>query len=173
MIEVEERYVIEQLDKHDREEFSCGIAELDRYLQIQASQDIKKNMSVTYVLTEKGNDGILGYYSLSTIGIFPGELPNYVIKKLPKYPMLPGVLLGRLAVDERYKGNGLGSFLLVDALRRSIAVSKQIGIVAVIVEAKNEAAIKFYSHFGFLIFPENKFRLFIPLNTLKKLNLES
>ncbi|MBA2653350.1 MAG: GNAT family N-acetyltransferase [Tatlockia sp.] len=130
-------------------------------------------MSVTYVLTEKGNGNILGYYSLSTIGILPGELPDDVIKKLPKYPMLPGVLLGRLAVDERYKGNGLGSLLLLDALRRSIAVSKQIGIVAVIVEAKNEAAIKFYIHFGFLTFPENKFRLFIPLNTLKKLNLES
>ncbi|STX88281.1 GNAT family N-acetyltransferase [Legionella feeleii] len=173
MIEGEESYVIEQLDKHDRTGFSCGIAELDRYLQNQAGQDIKRNMSVTYVLTKKGNNGILGYYSLSTIGIFPGELPDELIKKLPRYPMLPGILLGRLAVDEKYKGNGLGSLLLVDALKRSLAVSKQIGIVAVIVDAKNEAAINFYSHFGFLTFPENKFRLFIPLNSLKKLNLES
>lgn len=170
MMEVEEKYVIEQLDKHDRTGFSCGIAELDRYLQTQASQDIKKRMSVTYVLTENDNSVILGYYSISTIGIFPGALPNDVIQKLPKYPMLPGVLLGRLAVDEKQHGNGLGSLLLIDALRRSVEVSKQIGVVAVIVDAKSEAAIKFYKHFGFLSFTDNRFRLFLPLNSLSKLN---
>jgi GNAT superfamily N-acetyltransferase len=172
MIEVEENYVIEQLDKQDRIGFSCGVAELDRYLHTQANQDLKKSMSVTYVLTENGSNVILGYYSLSTIGIFPGELPNDLIKKFPKYPRLPGVLLGRLAIDEKYKGNGLGSRLLVDALRRSLVVSKQIGIVAVIVDAKNKAAMEFYKHFGFIAFIDNQFKLFIPLNSLKKLGLE-
>jgi GNAT superfamily N-acetyltransferase len=163
MTETEAKYVIEPLEKQDRAEFSCGVTELDWYLQIQARQDSKKNMSVTYVLTERGKGVILGYYSISTIGIFPGELSDELIKKLPRYPMLPGVLLGRLAVAEHYKGQGFGSFLLIDALKRSLAVSKQIGIVAVIVDGKNEEAIDFYKQFGFLTLPDNKFKLFLPL----------
>lgn len=164
-------YIIEPLNKHLRTDFSCGIEQLDRYIKTQAGQDLKKNVSVTYVLTEKNSHFVLGYYSISTIGIFPGELPDDLTKKLPKYPMLPGVLLARLAVDEKYKGNGFGSFLLVDALRRGLALSKQIGISAVIVEAKNEAAIEFYKHFGFIALIDNKSKLFMPLSSLKMLGL--
>jgi GNAT superfamily N-acetyltransferase len=171
MIKTEETYVIEPLGNHDRTEFSSGVPALDQYLKNHASQDIKKNIAVTYVLTENGKKDVYGYYSLSTVGIFPGELAADLIKKLPRYPMLPGVLLGRLAVDEKYKGQGFGSFLLVDALKRSIDVSKQIGIVAVVVEAKDDNAISFYKHFGFLGLPENKFKLFLPLKTLKTLGL--
>lgn len=170
MTDVEKKYSIEQLDKQDKTGFTCGNPELDRYLQTQASQDIKKKVAVSYALTERGKTALLGYYSLATIGIFPGELPESLIKKLPKYPMLPGVLLGRLAVDEKYKGQGLGSLLLIDALERSLAVSKQIGIVAVIVDAINDLAVEFYKYFGFLEFSDCKSRLFIPLNSLKKLN---
>ncbi|KTD07078.1 GNAT family N-acetyltransferase [Legionella jamestowniensis] len=169
MTEEQEEYVIEQLGKHNRKNFSCGRIELDRYLQTQASQDIKKNMSATYVLTEQVGNTVLGYYSISTIGVFPGELPEDLIKRLPKYPLVPGVLLGRLAVDEKYKGKGLGGLLLVDALKRSLAVSKQIGINTIIVQAKDNNAIKFYKHYGFIAFPENKFKLFLPLKTIQEL----
>lgn len=171
MNEEEFQYVIEQLDKHHKADFSCGIEQLDRYIKAQAGQDIKKHISVTYVLTEKSCSSVLGYYSISTIGIFPGELPDDLIKKLPKYPMLPGVLLARLAVDVKYKGKGFGGLLLLDALRRCLALSKQIGISAVIVEAKNEVASEFYKHFGFIAFLDNKSKLFMPLACLKKLNL--
>ena len=84
---------------------------------------------------------------------------------------MPGILLGRLAVDEHVRGIKIGSFLLLDALKRSLAVSLQIGIVAVIVDAKNEAAVNFYKHFGFISFPENNHRLFLPLSIIKQLGL--
>ncbi|WP_133140183.1 GNAT family N-acetyltransferase [Legionella genomosp. 1] len=171
MIE-EQEYIIEQLHKHNRVYFSCGTDELDRYLQTQASQDIKKNMSVTYVLSEQGSNVVLGYYSISTIGIFPGDLPISLLKKLGKYPVLPGVLIGRLAVDEKYKGRGLGGLLLIDALKRTLAVGKQIGIVAIVVHAKDDKAINFYKHYGFLALPENDFKLFLPLKTIQGLHLD-
>lgn len=166
------KYVITRLDKiHNKDEFTCGAEVLDRYLQTQAGQDIKKNVAVTYVLTANDSAQVLGYYTLSSIGIFSGELPPALAKKLPRYPILPGVLLGRLAVNKNFQGQKIGDHLLIDALKRSLAVSGQIGIVAVIVDAKDERAAKFYKHFGFIELPENNHRLFLPLSTVKQLDL--
>lgn len=165
-------YVIAILDKkHNRQSFSCGIDELDRYLARQSSQDVKKSVAITYVLTQAASDSILGFYTISSIGILLDDLPTEIAKKLPRYPVLPGILLGRLAVDVQYQGHKIGAHLLIDALKRSLQVAEQIGIVAVIVEAKNESAIHFYTHFGFIPFPQNKHRLFLPIKTIKKLNL--
>lgn len=166
------KYKIEPLDKkHIKTEFKCGIDALDQYLKTQAGHDIKKNVAVTHVLTVKDLEKILGFYSLSSIGIFPGDLPDDVVRKLPRYPILPGVLIGRLAVDEVCRGQGLGLYLLMDALKRSLTVSVQIGIVAVIVDAKNENAISFYKQYGFIELPDNNHRLFLPLSTIKQLYL--
>ena len=110
----------------------------------QASQDIKKNVAVTYALTTQNSEQILGYYTLSSIGILPGDLPAQLVKKLPRYPVLPGVLLGRLAVDKNFQKQKIGFYLLMDALKRSLTVSNQIGMVAVIVGAKDEKAAAFY-----------------------------
>lgn len=166
------KYRIEQLGKkHNKNLFSCGTAALDQSLKIQASQDIKKNVAITYILTRQESDPISGFYTISSIGIFPGELPSELAKKLPRYPVLPGILLGRLAVDEKMRGKKMGAFLLVDALKRSLAVSHQIGIVAVIVDAKDEISVNFYKHFGFIPFPANDHRLFLPIGTIKKLGL--
>ena len=166
------KYQIEPLEKkHIKTEFKCGIDALDQYLKTQAGQDIKKNVAVTHVLTAEDAEKILGFYTLSSIGIFPGDLPANVVKKLPRYPVLPGVLIGRLAVDEDCRGQGLGLYLLMDALKRSLAVSTQIGIVAVIVDAKNEKMITFYKQYGFIALPNNNHRLFLPLSTIKQLDL--
>ena len=167
------KYVITHLEKkHNKNAFTCRIEALDQYLKTQAGQDIKKNVAVTYALTHQNSEQILGYYTLSSIGIFSGELPEELVKKLPRYPILPGVLLGRLAVDKNFQGNEIGLLLLMDALKRSLAVSSQIGIVAVIVEAKNEKAIAFYKYYGFIELPEDGHRLFLPLSTIKQLGLE-
>ena len=164
------KYVIAHLErKHNKNLFTCGIEALDQYLKTKAGQDFKKNVAVTYVLTPSKSEQIIGYYTLSSIGIFTGELPEKIIKKLPRYPVLPGILLGRLAVDKNFQGRKIGSFLLVDALKRSLIISKQIGIVAVIVEAKNNQAVKFYKHYGFIELFANKHKLFLPLSTIKKL----
>src|SRR3990167_5050524 len=99
------KYQIEPLEKkHNKAEFKCGVDVLDQYLKTQAGQDIKKNVAVTHILTVENSEKILGFYTLSSIGIFPGDLPDEVIRKLPRYPVLPGVLSGRLAVDEDCRG---------------------------------------------------------------------
>lgn len=172
MIDDNKKYIIAPLDKkHDKNEFNCGIDTLNQYLKIQAGQDVKKHVAVTYVLTTQTSDKILGYYTLSSIGIFPGELPDELIRRLPRYPVLPGILLGRLAVDRSCQGMGIGLYILIDALKRSLMVSNQIGIVAVIVDAKDENAVKFYEHFGFIKLPENSHRLFLSVSTIQKLDL--
>jgi ribosomal protein S18 acetylase RimI-like enzyme len=166
------KYSIASLEKrHDKKDFNCGIDALNQYLKTQASQDAKKNVAVTYVLTIPTSEKVLGYYTLSSIGIFPGDLPNELIRKLPKYPVLPGILLGRLAVDTNCQGMNIGQYILIDALKRSLQVSSQIGINAVIVDAKNEKAVKFYEHFGFIKLPESGHRLFLPISTLQRLDL--
>lgn len=166
------KYQIEPLEKkHIKTDFKCGVDALDYYLKNQAGQDIKKNVAVTHVLTAKNSEKVLGFYTLSSIGISSGELPDNVIKRLPRYPVLPGVLIGRLAVDEQCRGQGLGQYLLMDSFKRSLAVSAQIGIVAVIVDAKDKNAVAFYQQYGFIALPSNSHRLFLPLSTIKQLGL--
>lgn len=110
---------IEQLDKkkHNRKSFFCGIPALDTYLKDRASQDLQRYIAVTYVLCD--DESIAGFYSLSSTSIDTGILPEEVVRKLPKYPHVPATLIGRLAVDQRYQGQGLGEYLLMDALHRS------------------------------------------------------
>lgn len=163
-------YLITCLDKkHEKRLFSCGNIELDNYLHTQASQDFKKSVSVTYVLTSHDSNQILGYYSLSSMSVPLDELPKETIKKLPKYPLLPAVLIGRLAVDKKHQGNRIGELLLLDGIKKSVRISQKIGVVAIIVDAKDKEAANFYKHYGFIALPENHHKLFLPINTAKML----
>lgn len=166
------RFVISVLGKtHKRDSFTCGTEALDTYLQEHALQHMKKNISVTYALTECSGAEVLGYYSLSSTSIHLAELPPRFIKKLPKYPSLPGILLGRLAVHIELQGEGLGAHLLIDALKQSLRVSQEIGAAAVIVDAKNQDAVNFYKKYDFIALDENPQKLFLPMDTVKKLDL--
>ncbi len=109
-----------------------------------------------------------GYYTLSSHSIDLGELPAHVARKLPRYPLVPATLLGRLAVDRRYKGQELGERLLVDALRRALTQSAQIA-AAVTVDAIDDPAARFYGHFGFIPFPDRPDRLFLLMKTIAAL----
>src|SRR5205823_15076688 len=104
------KYVIEPLDrqKHNRAVFSCGVVPLDNYLKAQASQDIKKNMAAVYVLTELDSNVIIGYYTISATSIEPTMLADNVLRRLPRYNAFPAILIGRLAVDQDYRGRRLG-----------------------------------------------------------------
>src|SRR6266581_2612434 len=130
-------WVIELLrSNHDRADFSCGNASLDRYLREQAGQDLRRACATPFVLApERGDTAILGYYTLSSYGIDVGELPADVARKLPRYPLIPATLLGRLAVDLRYHRQGVGEFLLLDALHRTLVQSAEIAAAAVVVDA--------------------------------------
>src|SRR5277367_4111203 len=100
---------------HDRAGFSCGNGVLDRYLREQASQDLRRGCATPFVLVPGvGASAVLGYYTLSSYGIDVGQLPPDVARKLPRYPLIPATLLGRLAIDQRHQGAGIGEFLLMD-----------------------------------------------------------
>ena len=171
-INAQPAYEISKLNAtHNKKKFSCGSAALDNYLKTQAGQDIKKNVSICYALTDINSTDIIGYYTLASVSIDASNLSDEFTRKLPGYPMLPGILIGRLAIDSNHQGKKIGSHLLIDALKRSLLISDQIGINIVIVDAKDDEAAKFYRHYDFIEFPSNKLKLFLPINTIKALNL--
>ncbi len=112
---------------------------------------------------------IASYYTLASTSVEAGVLPPVLRKKLPRYPMLPATLLGRLAVDTRHRRRGLGEYLLVHALRRALTVSREVASLALIVDAIDEPAAAFYEHFEFVRFPEESRRLFLPMATIGRL----
>lgn len=163
-------YRIEPLAKHhNRRGFTCGIEELDVYLHRYAGQDVRKQVAAVFVLTPENAPVIAGYYSLSATAVRHENLPDELIRKLPKYPLIPATLLGRLAVDQRFRGAGLGETLLMDALFRSLQHSREIASMAVIVEAVNEQAKAFYLHYGFVPFPDTANKLFLPMKQIQTL----
>ncbi len=165
-----ENFRIEPLGDHDRAAFSCGVEPLDRYLKQQASQDARRNVAVPFVLVTPENR-IAGYYTLSVAVVKGDDLPPELLKKLrlPRYPELPATLIGRLAVDVTYRGQRLGELLLLHALRRCWLGSRQVASLGVIVDAKDETARRFYLHYGFLPFPDNDKRLFLPMKAIGEL----
>jgi predicted GNAT family N-acyltransferase len=153
---------------HDRSAFSCGNEPLDNYFKKQASQDVAKRVAVCFVLTPDGKS-VAGYYTLSQYSVDLVKLPEETAKKLPKYPEVPATLLGRLAVSERFRGQKLGEFLLLDALYRCLRQSKQVASAAVVVDAKDKPAKRFYEHFEFVALPGIPNRLFLPMKMIEDL----
>ena len=141
---------------------------LDRYLRMQAGQDIRRKANGVFILVEIARPSVvLGYYTLSAFAVEVTELPETLQKNLPHYPRLPATLLGRLARDERFPG--VGSLLLVDALARAHKQSEQIASLAVIADAKDEAALNFYRKFGFAALGSHPNRVFLPKGTVTEL----
>ena len=160
-------YSFEPLADHDRTAFACGITELDTYFRQQASQDAKRKVAAPFVMVDS-KGGILGYYTLSAYGVRCAELPFAVAKKLPKYPLIPATLLGRLAVSRAHQGQKLGRLLLMDALYRSWKNTTEIASVGVVAEAIDDSAHKFYLHHEFIPLLEHPHKLFIAMATLTK-----
>lgn len=155
---------IEHLGKQDRSGFNCGSEPLDRYFRSQVSQDIRRRVAACYIALERESDRIAGFYTLSASQVSLGDLPEAIRRKLPRYPAVPAVRLGRLAVDQTFKGRGLGSALLIDAARR--AVHSDIAAFAMLVDAKDEHAAAFYRHHGFLDLGTDGRTLFVALARL-------
>ena len=161
------KLIIEPLGRnHDRLSFNCGVRPLNSYLQKQANQDIKRRISRVFVATMQDNpNSIVGYYTLSTLSIELTHLPETAARKLPKHP-IPAALLGRLAINKINQGCGVGRMLLVDSIKRCLAISDQIAIYAMVVDAISPDAHAFYQQFGFTTLNSNEKRLFIPLKSL-------
>ena len=153
---------------HERATFSCGSEPLDRYLRTQARQDQRRGFGQIFVATSAGSDEVSGYYSVSTFGIDPSGLPEGLSQKLPRYDQIPAAIIGRLAVGLPYQGQGLGKFLLFDALYRLTQARDQLGLWAVVVDAKDDVAAEFYARYGFAPFPSRPLRLFLPIETVRR-----
>lgn len=160
--------VIERLSTtHDRKGFDCGAEALNSFLQTQARKEMERRSSVTYVLVDTAQPvDIIGYYSLSAATVLLDDVPTEVAKKLGRQPSVPTTLMGRLAVSRAHQDKGLGGRLLWDALSRSEQSSRDIGSVAVIVDAKDETAATFYEHYGFRRFEKPPLRLYIMMATI-------
>lgn len=163
-------WLIEPLGKHDRAAFSCEEPNLTRYLQEQASQDAKRHVAAPFVaVTEQNRRTVLGYYTLSATNVELRDISQAQAKKLPRYPLVPATLLGRLARDVSMTGKGLGEFLLLDAIHRAVVQSDQIASAAIIVDAISDNAARFYRHFNFIPLADHKDRLFLPMGAAAKL----
>ena len=154
-------FLIKALDTTDnRSTFNSGVEPLDRYLREQVTQDIRRRITACFIaLTDKQQ--IAGYYTLASSSMLLADLPTSTSKKLPRYPTVPTVRMGRLAVDQAFRGQGLGAALLYDALHRT--ARSEIATYALTVDAKDDAATAFYLHHGFIALPDLSRTLFIPL----------
>lgn len=154
--------------KHNRENFSCGVAALDSYLHKQASQDVSKRVAAAFVVTPD-RETIAGFYTLSAHVVSLSDLPANVAKKLPRYPAVPATLLGRLAVSSDFQGKGIGELLLLDAFKRVLANTREVASAVVVVDAKDDRARAFYLRHDFIPLPSQPNRLFYPVKTIEKL----
>ncbi|MBC7857479.1 MAG: GNAT family N-acetyltransferase [Burkholderiaceae bacterium] len=148
---------------HDRNAFDSGSVQLDRYLRQHATQDVRRRVAACFVALADGHR-IAGYYTLASASLLLADLPAGAGRKLPRYPTVPAVRMGRLAVDLAFRGKGLGGALLADALAR--ATRSEIAAYAMMVDAKDETAAAFYRHHGFIALPDSPSTLFLPLATV-------
>ncbi|MBI2897972.1 MAG: GNAT family N-acetyltransferase [Deltaproteobacteria bacterium] len=163
-----ERRVIVPLDRrHDRHRFRCGVEALDRYFREQASQDARRHAATVWVAQERGTEAVHGFYTLSMASVQLDRLPDRLRRKLPRYPTVPAVRLGRLAVALEARGMGLGAHLLLDAMARSLA--SEIAWVAFLVDAKDETARSFYARYGFASLMDDPNHLFVARGTMEPL----
>ena len=126
-------------------------------------------MAAPFVLCEGEALAVRGYYTLSAISVDIGDWPEDVANKLPRYPVVPATLMGRLAIQQRLQGQGAGDYLLMNALYRSLQASRQVAALAVIVDAKGEPAVAFYRRYEFTLFEDHPARLFLPMSVIEKL----
>ncbi len=153
-------------EPHDRSAFDCGEEALNRYLRTQASQDIRRRVANCFVAVELNTGRVAAYYTLASASILLSDLPPEQAKRLPRYPTLPAVRIGRLAVDSRFQGRGLGMGLLADAALKTLGAAP--AAFALLVDAKHERAAEFYRHHGFEPFASLPRCLYLPLATAEK-----
>jgi GNAT superfamily N-acetyltransferase len=170
VLSLRDHYKIEPLSSaHDRASFSCGNSILDRYLKQQASQDSRRGFAAVFVVVESSSGALHGFYSLSMASVPLDLLPAEIAQKMPRYPTVPAVRLGRLALNRDMQGKGIGTHLMMDAISRSLM--NEIAWAAFVVEAKNGKARDWYTNFGFRSFIDNKYHLYLIRKTIESLRL--
>ena len=161
---------VEPLGEHERSLFRCGEETLDRYFQTQVTQDIRRHIANCFVAIETGTSQVGAYYTISAASIPLVDLPANETKRLPRYPTVPAIRIGRLAVDQKLQGRGLGAALLADAAIRTL--KGDAAAFTLLVDAKNDQAVAFYQRFGFRALASQPRTLFLPLATARKALLQ-
>lgn len=151
--------------KHDRKNFDCGVEALNLYLQKYANQDQKRGLTKIYILVDAAS--VVGYYSISAHSVMRDNLPEDI--KIAGYGEVPFLLLGRLAVDKKYQGQGYGDTLIFHAFKTTMETAEKVGILGIIVDAKNDDVSSFYEGFGFKRLTATENRLVLPITALSKL----
>lgn len=157
--------------RHDRSAFESGHPALDGWLAKSATQWSRKNLSRVYVATPSSSESVVGYYSLSSHAIEHESLPDPRSKGLPRNVHVPTVLLGKLAVCRSAQGRGLGRLLLFDAMAKCLEIAESVAVAALEVEAVDERARELYEHMGLEKLLDDPAHLFLPLGTIRKLDL--
>ncbi len=151
----------------DLDAFHCGQPPLDEYIRRYATQDVRRNVARVFVATpDEDTRRLAGFFTLSAGSVNCSDLPESFARKLPRYPV-PVALVGRLAVDVEFQGNGLGSILLAEACQKVAQASTTLAVAGIVVDAKTESIANFYQHFGFLPFPGRPDRLLLPAAVFK------
>jgi len=166
----ESRFRLEPLGRqHNRTAFRCGVESLDRYLATQASQDMRRKANAVFVLVSDDDPAtVVGYFTLCSYGVSPGDIPEAARKHIPRYTVVSATLIGRLAVNTGFHGRGIGSILLAEALRKAYESASVVGSSMVVVDAIDENAVRFYTAHGFIPLPESM-RLILPMRTIASL----
>lgn len=161
-------YLVRPLDAGiNTADFQCGTEPLNDYIRRYASQDVRKNVSRVFIATpENDSKKLAGFFTLSAGSVSCSSLPTSLARKLSRYPV-PVALIGRLAVDNESQGKGLGSILLADACQKVSQASSVLAVVGIIVDAKDDKAISFYKHFGFIPLPGQADRLLLPASVFQ------
>lgn len=160
-------YRIEALNNdHNRAAFSCGVEPLDRYFQTQVTQDIRRRITSCFVVVWVETGEIAAYYTMASASIPTPDLPEEDIKRLPRYPTMPAIRIGRLAVDKKHQSRGVGRMLVVDAMNK--ALTSPAASYALLVDAKDDQAVLFYQKNGFRQLKGLPRVLFLPLATVHK-----
>lgn len=154
-------FSVEALARHDRSGFGCGVPALDRYFREQVTQDVRRRATACFVAVEQATERVAGFYTLAAGGVPLTDVGAALAKRLPRYPSVPVARLGRLAVDQAYRGRGLGALLLWDAAIR--AARSEVMVFALVVDAKDDTAETFYRHHGFETFGGAARQLIVPL----------
>ena len=155
-------------DRIKKENFDSGVPELNDYLKKYARQNDRRGIAKTFVVIPEGENGdVAGYYSVSMAEIKRESLPENYRRGLPRYPV-PAMRLGKLAVALSLQGRGIGKRLVINCFEKAIRLAPDVGIFAVVVDAKNQQAKQFYLKYGFIPLEDDELSLFIPIATIIK-----
>ena len=161
-------YTFERLSKHhdrDRAGVDCGLPVLNRYLQRQASQDVRKHVATVWVMADEVEPSrVVGYFSLASFAVGVDQLDPKLAKGLPRYDPIPAIILGRLARDFRFPGSG--KLLMMHAMKQAWESALNLAAAVLVVDAKDERSSHFYTRFGFVSVIDSPQRMYVPMRNV-------